>query len=231
MDLPYYAIYTVTQAMVGTTNKVEIRLNSIYDPIVGVDVDRQPQGRDLWAGAFQFYRVLSSDVKLTLMTNETSGTASIPADDTYVWGYELIEQGGTVSNGTDMFMMTKHAKRQLISKTSQSASGNGTATNFNSTNPNASELTFHYEPAMWDYHVQEVGLEERWTPIGANPSNFHYMALRIHGLNGQTITANRWNMMVQISYTVQFREAKASLLKTLDTEDATYNDAEGNPDT
>jgi hypothetical protein len=227
IDLPFYAKYTVTPAMVNSNNHIDLRLNSIYDPVVGATTNRQPQGRDRWASAFDFYRVLSCDVKLTLITNEVQGTLSRPSDDTYVWGYELIEQNGTVSNSVDVFMITKHAKRQMMTKASQVVSG----ATFSASSPHASTLTYHYMPQAWDFHVQEVGMEERWTPIGANPSNFHYMAIRIFGLDGQNLATDSWEMLVQMDYKVQFREVRASLIKTLDTVNASYPDAEGTADT
>ena len=60
--LPFYQRINIDTSQVGGTNSVDIRLNSIYDPIVGTTTNRQPQGRDAFAQNYQYYRVIRSSV-------------------------------------------------------------------------------------------------------------------------------------------------------------------------
>lgn len=216
INLPYYTKVTLNTGNTGPSNEIDLRLNSIYDPIVGATANNQPQGRDQWALTFQYYRVVGSQVKLTLLTNETSGLTERPSTDTWVFAYELDEQLGNVSNSFDALMMTKHAERTLISTAPQTSAYNGTGITHNPNHPNMSILQHTYSPGKWDHHVQEVGSQERWTPVGENPAYFHNMAIRLIGMDGQSITADRWELLVQVNYTVQFREANHTLIKQLE---------------
>lgn len=228
IQLPYYAKVLINSSLLGGTNYLGIRLNSVYDPIVGATVDQQPQGRDQWAGIFNFYRVLQSDVKLTFLNNNYQGGApDLPSRTIYAVGYELIDAGQEVSNSVDAFMITKHAKRELLGAgdVQQYATGAGASGN----KPSVQVVTHMYRPEMWDYHVQELGTEERWTPILQNPTNDHFMAVRVFDLGGQGIGTDRMEVLVQINYTVQFREVRQPIIKQLDGTDATYGGAGEDP--
>ena len=181
---------------------------------MGVLSNVQPQGRDQWAANFEFYRVLGANVKLTVLTNQPGDITAPPSTDTWVFAYELDEQLGRVSDSVEALMVTKHAKREFISTAPQTMTHTGSGFAFSAQHPNSRVLTYSYNPNNWDYHVQEQGEEERWTPIGQNPSFIHNMAIRLIGLDGQAIADNQWELLLQIEYTVQFREAKHTLLKT-----------------
>lgn len=228
IDLPYYQIVQLTGTNTGASANINLRMNSIYDPIVGTLSDRQPQGRDQWALTFQYYRVLKSQIKLTLLTNAIGNALSRPSQDTWVFAYELDEQLGNTATSVDALMTTKHAKRTMISVAPQTASGNGTNTVYNPQHVNMVELHHLYNPNTWDHHVQELGQSERWTPIGENPAFIHNMALRLIGLDNQAIADGQWEMMVQVNYTVQFREARHQLIK--ETE-GTYTTVDAAPTT
>lgn len=215
VDLPYYSIIQLNSSNTGAAAEIDLRMNSIYDPIVGGTKNNQPQGRDQWALTFQFYRVLKSQIKLTLLTTEVQQTQDRPSTSTWVFAYELDEQSGNTSTSVDALLTTKHAKRTMISVAPQTSNA-GASTEFYASHPNMAVLQHTYTPGTWDHHVQELGLSERWTPIAENPAYFHNMAIRLIGLDGQAITDNRWELMVQINYTVQFREARHQLLKELE---------------
>lgn len=227
ITLPYFENIQIDVSKTNGTSHTDIRLNSIYDPIVGTVSNTQPQGRDNWAQNFQFYRVLGTNVKLTLINGQTAGGTTNPNNLLWAWGYELIEAGAAVANGIDMFQTTKHAKRAIIGPAAS------TFDNFSSSHrisqPAMSVLTHEYHPESWDYHVHETGIEERWTPVGANPTNEHYMALRFIGYNGQDISTftGEMHLHIAIEYHVQFREVESSLLKTPDSTVATYPDLRG----
>ena len=117
--LPHYAKLSLAPSNTGSGNHIDVRLNSIYDPIVGVLSNVQPQGRDQWAANFEFYRVLGANVKLTVLTNQPGDITAPPSTDTWVFAYELDEQLGRVSDSVEALMVTKHAKREFISTAPQ----------------------------------------------------------------------------------------------------------------
>lgn len=216
--LPYYSIHSLTAGEVNGTNSVQIRLNSIYDPVEGTFGNRQPQGRDIWSATWQFYRVLETRVKLTWLNGQFPTTVARPSGTIWAVGYEFLEDGATPANGIDAFMITKHAKRDMLGPATHLL-GDGATVHTNI--PSQQTLTHHYAPHEWDYHVQESSSEARWTPISQNPSDTHHLAVRTMGLDGQAVQANQMELIIQIEYVVQFREVFQSLIKQLDTGDAT----------
>ena len=108
--LPYYTKLVWNADILGGTTYVGIRMNSVYDPVISNKADQQPQGRDQWAGIFNYYRVLKSDIKLTWLNNNyQGGTPSAPSSTIYAVGYEFIDAGQEVSNTVDAFMVTNKA--------------------------------------------------------------------------------------------------------------------------
>ena len=183
VDLPFIVQSTNIPAsslfFVNSSSLLRIRLNSIYDPIVGSVYDGIPQARDKYAELFKYYKVLKAEVKVTWIScyPPRNGTghaiAAHPNTHHFAVGYELTDQDGAISNNCHMFLTTKHAKRDIISPapTTQGQYWNGTtAVRYEyPINPTHHVQTFTYVPSNWDYHVHERSEEERWTPIGANP--------------------------------------------------------------
>jgi hypothetical protein len=222
-----------------------IRLNSIYDPLKEThsgagnplaEADLQPHGRHIWDTHFKFYRVLKTFVKLTFVTNRVVLTAnsSRPWNEFYAIGYELIDEDAPVSDDVDMFLMTKHAKRDIMgpSRKLLSFDSAGASVNQLSAGTTSKSMTYVYTPEAWDYHVEEKGSEERWTKIGSNPAIDHDLAIRIMHLDKQTPTGQTGSVgcFIQITYEVQFREGTDSFLKTLNSDTATYPDADAGTD-
>lgn len=244
VKLPYYVNFnfSVASANIAYANSYSqyIRCNSIYDPIIGSISNEQPQGRDTWAGLFAYYRVLSSSIHVRFLNMNPSEvivreTSSDPAPTTaqgygdprngeYMVGYEMTDStSATLSNNQSMFMCTKHAKRVLLPAAPTMISNDESSRYV----PRYSSATvsYDYAPGNWDYHVQETGVEERWTPIKQNPTNDHVLALRAFHKGSDPLSQKDAGIYceVYIEYTVQFRETAASLIKTLETSDATYN--------
>lgn len=223
---------------------LRIRLNSIYDPIkevnatvVGVgddplfDADTQPQGRDIWASHFKYYRVLGSRVKLTFLNGYpvkifNQGANRTAFHNAFAVGYELVDEDGIVSNNTEMFLTTKHANRAIMGPGYSAFEYVGTQTDELTANVRTKIMTYDYNPSNWTYHVEETGSEERWTPIKQNPSIDHDLAVRVMHLDDtnapEPTSAGLFCLMVQIEYLVQFREATDSFFKTQTTTTATY---------
>lgn len=225
-----------------------IRLNSVYDPVRDyrqfaldaegtalteptITANTQPQGRDLWAARFKFYRVLKTMIRLEFFSTRTIDQTVANADpfeETYVVGYELIDSDGQLSDTCDMFQITKNAKRQYLGP-AQGNLGNLTAGTQQKGVQRISHtaMEYTYVPESWDGHVQEEGSESRWTPVGENPSIEHDMAVRVMNLPNTTPNNShpgQIGVIMKISYEVQFREAVDSLFKTRLTTTATDPD-------
>ena len=208
---------------------LKIRLNSIYDPIKEInstnpaitddpikDSDKQPQGRDIWQSHFKYYRVLEARVKLTFL-NSSVNTTTDPFWNSFAIGYELSDENAALCQRREMFLMTKHAKRAILPATVE---------HFGNTRvPSSEVMAYKYRPESWDFHVEEMGSEERWTPIKQNPAIDHDLNVRFFHMS--TAAANvRVGVLVQIEYDVQFREGTDAFIKTYTPGAATYGGAD-----
>lgn len=179
---------TWTTTGLGTT---VLRLNSIFDPDLS-GVGHQPYGRDHFAGIYKYYRVLSCDVELRFINHDVT---EVSQNAWQLVGYELTDDIADIYSDWQTFVEGKHSKSQLLAPNNDVFDGlAGKVTTMN----------FHYEPTQWDYHVMEQGTEERWTPIGTNPTNQHYMA--IHACSAGNTTSGTTMLYFHMSFTVQFRE-------------------------
>jgi hypothetical protein len=194
IKLNYYTDETAFTATVAPNTFQDriFRLNSIFDVFETRAGNQAPLGRDTWASIYQYYRVLGCDMEVKIVNRNNTTTL--------LAGIVLEEDNVNLTVQRENFMMRKNAIRAIIP-------GN------NFMNPSIAKLTYNYAPQSWDHHVQETGIEERWTPIGESPSNQHRAILRIlHSSN-----ANKdldYEIYVQMKFTVQFREANKTILTT-----------------
>jgi hypothetical protein len=221
-----------------------IRLNSIYDSLKqtrtgndfeGTDLgdpmqdrDIQPKGRDIWAAHFKYYRVLKSEFDISidstvLAASQTSSDQESPWAGKFCWGYELTDEDGQISNNVDAFLTTKMAKRKMLqpAKAYKMSYWNGTAATTVDRNMGVSHdaVSYTYHPATWRHHVEEAGVEERWTPINQNPGIDHELHMRMFHMN-QGTPNGRISILITGYYTVQFRETLDSFFKDYDVTDA-----------
>lgn len=81
-------------------------------------------------------------------------------------------------------------------------------------------MSFHYKPEDWDYHVTNLGLQERWTPKGANPDFNHYLGIvAAYPNNNATLQQNEKlyiGVDLYINYKVQWREVNSTKKRTID---------------
>jgi hypothetical protein len=194
----------------------------LSDPTIEIDI--QPQGRDIWASHFKYYRVLHASFKLTFITDAKTDPDQDkrPEHNSFLVGYELTDEDGEISDNMEMFMLTKHAKRQVLKPCMTNHYWNGTTTRSTYQNPSTTSLTYVYNPNSWDYHVEEQGSEERWTPIKQNPSIDHELNVRCMHMDASTAPTGNISLFITCNYTVQFREATDSFFKTRSTAVATY---------
>lgn len=228
------------------TPVMTIRLNSIYDPLKQIrtgtdtenialndpvlDSDIHPAGRDIWAAHFKYYRVLGASVKVTFAHNgRADGENDSPFQNTFMFGYELTDEDGQISDQVETFLTTKDAKRDFISQCATTEAYNGTSTQARITKPQFTSFVYKYDPANWKYHVEEKSSEERWTPIKQNPGIDHELNVRLFHMNDQFGPSGNGAVLVQINYQVQFREPIDSFFKAIDGTPAGYTGAGGEP--
>jgi hypothetical protein len=261
--LPYIQRLEVQGSSCGYTNSrplALIRLNSIYDPImryhggityststgVGASVeinqegyhnyDKAPQGRDIWAAHFKYYRVLRSDVKITFLnkfcaqasTDKLLSTTSA-FQNAFAVGYELIDEDSLTTNNCNMFLMTKNAVRDVMAPADVAhVLNSGTlSTDYIPACPNTHTMTHTYMPETWQYHVEQSTQDTKWTAVGANPSLDHLMAIRAFHMNESNPVpdpeTNYWfAVLVQIEYEVQFKECLDNFYKVENQATVTY---------
>lgn len=244
---PYYTSFvfnsTGEQSKRVQAYAVLLRLNSIWDPVVGSLSDSQPQGRDQWATVFNYYRVLESHWKIRwhnqnvpictpqLRTAAVTANYGSPLKGNFICGYELVEDdtSSLLSDSIYTFMATKHAKRTEL----HAATPNSTATvdQVYVVSPGQAVTEIHYTPETWDHHVQTNTTAERWTPIASSPTVDHYAALRCFHKGSDDIATNKDGGIyceVYVEFKVQWREAASPLIKLVDSTPATGNDTAPN---
>lgn len=247
--LPYFVKFELAESNVNE-NSMDIRLNSIYDPLVTDKSNRQPQGRDAFASVYQYYRVISSHVQVqwhnsgvraSVIDVANSTQTGSPLDATWVVGWET--QNGeleAITDTVDAFMMTKHAHRQMLFPAQgniqhyYNATTAAVESKIVSQNVSTATVEYNYTPESFIQetgHVQNVNKSEFWTPVGESPEHRHILSLRTFGLDEQEVNDNQMHMLIYISYVVQFREYSNAAIKRLDSGGATYPTGEGNADT
>ena len=134
-----------------------LRLNSIFDPDLTGGV-HQPSGRDkLVTYGYLFYRVLEAQVNLTWI--QTTGEEANNNNHFTICGYELTDNSSNVYTDFRAFVEAKHTKADLLMPQNTQWEGNQKTVH----------QSYTYRPESWQYHVQNEGIEERWTPVGTSP--------------------------------------------------------------
>lgn len=181
------------------------RLNSIFDPqITAIGTEHQPMGRDLWTGVYQYYRVLQSVANITIVNYQTNEAVTGTTHPSFIAGISPQEDNtNTTIDTREALMESKIAQWQICHPIE--------------TNHHSASFTMTYNPEEWHYHVQESGIDERWTPIGENPPVQHLVCLHIANMRDADVRALNCQITVSMTFTVQFREANSSYIHTVDT--------------
>lgn len=195
--LPYAETFRDGSNPVTTNLERYFRLNSIFDPDL-TGTGHQPKGRDTWANVYQYYRVLSTEVTITWQNLQDAPFTG----ETQIVGFELTDKDeDAISTGQLAFIEGKQTAPLLLP-------------GINVAGANMQTQTYTYSPDTWHYHVQETGVEERWTPMGQNPTNTHLICLRAFRHNfGHTVTARKLQYLITLNYKVQFRETTNNILR------------------
>lgn len=202
--LPYYEQIVFSGPKIDPADYI-FRLNSIFDPNVTA-AGHQPMGRDLWAGIYQYYRVISAEFTFTWLNHDEIAFSAGNTNGTAVVGYELTDNAATnLSTGVFSFIEGKQTAHRFV----PGARSGGTG-------PASVVMRHHYTPQGFDHHITEAGIDERWTAIDLNPGVSHLILARAFAMPSQRTGNFFLECQVEISYTVQFREANTSIIKAFD---------------
>ena len=210
VDLPYaiFFHYRVQKSATGNTVR-QFSLNGIADPDLLSGSSKQPMGRDTWAQVYQYYRVLGSTCSVKIVNH---GTLPAPETDT---NRDVILAGLEWNTDSTNFVTTENAFMEAKQTKAMMIPGAGGFPNL----ANIGHLKHEYTPEAWHYHVDETGVEERWTPIAENPADSHIVAFRLFPSGSDDNAAgNLYNIdyVFNITYTVQFREAFPNVINIED---------------
>jgi hypothetical protein len=238
INLPFYKSYVLTTGPGEQMDTVYIRLNTPYDPMyTGISESRQPLGRDTWATIYDFYRVLSSDVNMTFTYVEGAfgdDQTTTPRNwdgDTPVHalvGYQVTDDSADSAATTIAFVEQKHSKAVPLHPTNINAlnmtapdATNASVTRRLMCHGGSTGMSFHYQPENWDYHVTQLGQEERWTHKEQTPDYNHYLGITQAYPNDNNNLGTNEHIKIQvdlyITYTVQWREVNSTYKRTIDT--------------
>lgn len=238
INLPFYTNFNMTLSTGETIEEQFIRLDSPYDPIVDGDFSesRQPLGRDTWANIYDFYRVVESDVQMIFtykhgrFGDDQSATPRNWEGDVPVHamvGYHVTDDATDKAANPIAFVEMKHSKAAYIHPNQhQINSFQATTTSLGSKarrihcSGGTTGMSFHYQPEHWDYHVTNLGLQERWTPKNQVPDFTHMLGIiAAYPNNNNALLSNeRIDIQVDlyINYKVQWREVNSTTKRTID---------------
>lgn len=209
----------------------QIRLDSVYDPIAeAAGMPRkahQPMGRDTWSNIYDYYRVLSCDVKLTFTYLHGvfgDGTNSVDVPQHALVGFTLVDDASATPANANAFVEMKHTVVDQLHPTNIQrylvAAGDVETTQLHTFGGHVG-AHHHFVPSDWDLHVTQAGADDRWTGAGASPTNNRWLVYTAmypnndEGLGGNdqiTIAVDGY-----LTYTVQWREYNTTKKKTIDT--------------
>lgn len=199
IKLPYATVRNFSAGSGITKFAHQFRLNSIFDVDVTSPGNQQPQGRDLWTQIYQYYRVIRSDWKITYFNNNTQQDR----DSRLLVGFQWAEEEAASSQfATDKIAKICSKRSRQIPLLGKNCDQGG----------NVVTLQYSYDEASFDHHINENQKNTIWTAIGQSPALQRTLQIDLHNMQdaAQKLDAT---ILVEVQYTVQFREAANSLIK------------------
>lgn len=205
--LPYceYAPYTQTSGTIGALQ--QFKINSIYDPDL-TGAGSQPLGRDTWAGIYNYYKVLETHVKYTVieLTNNAVATTGINAyPSLHGWMCDLTANPPATSqiwlNAINAASANKQQKFGPI-KTYDVQTGRG---------QQPLHFEYHWDASQFDTSIIDNAKNE-WTAVGSDPANLNYFSIITFNPSG---AARVSVVKYEIQFLVAFKQINRSLMNTV----------------
>lgn len=163
-----------------------------------MESDHQPNQRDAFAAMYDYYRVLSCNVRITLISKEASSSSLIKA--VTLKTKNLSDFLAAVGSYTAIAEM-KHASSPIL------LPGGG----FSET-----VLEYNFTPGEWEDDISLDQSEETWTAVASDPAVPRYFGIGIQdtGNGGGTFTSRQYYLTVEMTYQCQWRQYKQATRTT-----------------
>ena len=188
------------------------KCNSIFDPdLTGGGGNSQPLGRDVWAGIYNYYKVLKT--KIRVRTYDTS-IANTTDDATRYASFHggVINLNASPPASDVLWLMASHAGASNLQNV---------FTDVHLYNPIASrsgpmiEYSMEWDPSLLQSALLDQSTKDTWTPVGADPDALEYMSQLSYNPNSGALGGRRIVWLTDIEFMVSFKQVKASLYDTL----------------
>lgn len=199
----------------STNDWFRIELNTLNSPFT-FDTTLDYLGTSEWKSLFQYYRILSNDITVTMYNNTANHADYVKTGDYYP---QFVERVGLefTDAGTPRLLTSRQmmeGKHNITTELYPPEGING-----------KSQYTFkhHYDPSSFitkNGHVTETGDEDRWTSISTGATHAHFAHVVMCENSDQLTTVNSFlSCLVDVTceITVQFREVTDSILTTSQT--------------
>ena len=205
--LPYceYAPYTQAAATIGALQ--QFKINSIWDPDL-TGLGGQPLGRDTYAGIYNYYKVLETHIKYTVIevTNNATGTTGAAGyPSLHGWMCDLTANPPSSSqiwlNAANASLQNETQKFSPI-LTYDVQSGRG---------QRPLHFEYHWDASQFDTSIID-NTKNEWTPVGSDPSNINYFSICTFNPSGVSRTTV---VKYEIQFLVAFKQINRTLMNTV----------------
>jgi len=208
IELPY-THYITLAAAVGVTAPQQYKINSIYDPDLS-GAGNQPLGRDLWAGVYNYYKVLETYVTmevLELTDDSTGGVGNNQKPSIIGLMCDLTANPPTdLGAWINASMVSKTNEQQYFNMpiTSDIINGRGSKTHL---------MTYKWDASQFDTSIID-NTKNEWTAVGSDPANLNFMSFLYY--NPNSLSATRTVILrTQVRYLVAFKQVNRTLMNTI----------------
>lgn len=205
--LPYceYAPYSQAAATIGALQ--QFKINSIYDPDL-TGIGGQPLGRDTWSGIYNYYKVLETHIKYTVIevtNNATGTTGSAGYPSLHGWMCDLTANPPSSSqiwlNATNAASANKQQKFGPV-LTYDVQSGRG---------QQPLHFEYHWDASQFDTSIID-NTKNEWTAVGSDPANLNYFSIMTFNPSG---IARTTVVKYEIQFLVAFKQINRTLMNTV----------------
>lgn len=209
--LPYceYAPYAIASNTI--TSVQQWRLNSIFDPDYS-GIGNQPLGRDTWSSIYNYYKVLETHIKYTVIetsNNPAQATPGVANSTAYpsLHGY-LADISAAAPANSQLWLNASNAdtnsKQQIFGPIVTYDINNGRG-------QQPLHFEYHWDASQFDTSIIDNSKNE-WTAVGSDPSVVNYFSHVVWNPSG---ISRGMVIKYEIRYLVAFKQINRSLLMTV----------------
>lgn len=193
INLPYSDqwLLDATPASPAThaSGKIIYRTNNVVAPLhqaPGSSGAHEPMGYSKYVPLFNYYRVLKSSWKFTIInTLDKTQVCALYWNDNVAEGIAKVTEA----------LQSKYSTTKLLPSP------------ITSNTPSIATMHYEYTPGSMQQHIRNIDEEERWTPMGSAPALQHYLQLQAYNWKDSVESTFALQVIVEALFTVQFKEA------------------------